>query len=135
MDRKDEKHMQELYAAWGTTREEHMARMMSLVEILNARVAEEEMAEEEDSESRATALMEMTIRKRAAFRKKTAAMRRFLFCRPGMMKRRKKDQMASVGKPVMVRTGDETLVSIQADKEITVRDVKTKLQKKKKRRR
>lgn len=34
--------MQELYAAWGTTREEHMARMMELVERLNAQIPDDE---------------------------------------------------------------------------------------------
>ena len=40
MDRKDEKNMQKLYTAWGTTREDHMAQMMKLVDCLNAQVAD-----------------------------------------------------------------------------------------------
>lgn len=44
MDRKRKERLQELYAAWGTTREEHMARMMELVDRLNAEVEKEEEA-------------------------------------------------------------------------------------------
>jgi hypothetical protein len=44
MDRKNTKDTQELYAAWGTTREEHMDRMMKFIESLNARVDAEEAA-------------------------------------------------------------------------------------------
>ena len=44
MDRKRKEHLQELYAAWDTTREEHMALMMKLVDCLNADVEKEEEA-------------------------------------------------------------------------------------------
>lgn len=39
MDRKNTRDTQKLYAAWGTTREEHMNRMLEFIERQNARVA------------------------------------------------------------------------------------------------
>lgn len=42
MDRKNKVDTRNLYTVWGTTREEHMNRMLKFIECQNARVAEEE---------------------------------------------------------------------------------------------
>ena len=94
MDRKDEKNMQKLYTAWGTTREHHMAQMMKLVECLNAQVEDKE----EDAELLTPTEMTGAIRKRAAIKNRTAASDRIMFCKPGIFIGRNKTRMKVAGK-------------------------------------
>ena len=158
MDRKHEKHMQELYTAWGTTRENHMAQMMKLVERLNAQVADTE----EDDELRAPTEMTVVIRKRAAVKHRTAASNRIMSSRPGIsinktrMKAAKKyyakkeiigpktiepeetglEVVKMVdGKPSVVRTRDGRLLRLRMGGGKPLRNVKYKLQKGRRKRR
>ena len=154
MDRKDEKNMQKLYTAWGTTREDHMAQMMKLVDCLNAQVADKV----EDAEPSAPTKMAVTIRKRAAIKNRTAASDRIMLFKPGISIGRNKTQMKVAGKyyakkepigretieteglgldvvkmvdgkPAIVRTRDGRLMRLRMGGDKPIRNVKNKLQK------
>ena len=90
MDRKRKEHLQKLYAAWGTTREEHIAQMLKLVETLNAEVDKEVEA----TASGTTASVAEPARRRAAASPKAAAKRQFVFASKAEIVDRLKDRAA-----------------------------------------
>lgn len=76
--------MQELYAAWGTTRAEHMARMLNLVARLNARVADAD--EDEYAETEAMVESAVAVCDRAVIRRPSTVAGRLFFSKRTVIK-------------------------------------------------
>jgi hypothetical protein len=92
MDRKKKERLQKLYAAWGTTREEHIAQMMELIDHLNAKVEREEGATA--AASGTTVSVAEPAKRRAAASPKAAAKRQFVFASKAEIVDRLKDRAA-----------------------------------------